>query len=66
MGTPAIVFDVSEGSLRVNLSPDCAISLEFPKVGSPSTSIWRGTTELCPDDLSRAQFLALVREALAP
>jgi len=60
------VFDPAAGSLRVNLSPDCAISLEFPKVGSPSTSIWRGTTELAPDDLNRAQFLALVRDALTP
>jgi hypothetical protein len=52
--------------LKINLSPDCAISLEFPKVGSPSTSIWRGTTELAPDDLNRAQFVALVGEALKP
>ena len=66
MGTPAVVFNPIDASLRVNLSPEIAISVEWPKVGSPSTSIWRGTTELAPDDLNRAQFVALVTGALKP
>ena len=66
MRTPAIGFDPAAGSLRVRLVSRLR---DQPGVSQSWITLdqhlaWHDRTR--PDDLNRAQFVALVRDALTP
>ena len=64
MHQPVVKFDPVAGSLKIDLSPQCAISIDYPRNLPPTFSLYRGQTELAPDDISRKQFCELVSRAL--
>ena len=64
MRQPAVKFDPVAGSLRIDLSPGCAISVDYPRNIPPTFSVYRAGIELAPDDVSRQEFCALVSKAL--
>ena len=64
MKQPVVKFD-PEGSLRVDLSPLCAVSIDSPrKEMSPTVSIYRAGQELDPETIGRQGFCALISKAL--
>ena len=64
MKQPVVKFD-PEGSLRVDLSPLCAVSIDYPrKEMSPTVSIYRAGQELDPETIGRQGFCALISKAL--
>ena len=64
MPVPVVTFDPVEGSLRIDLSPTCGISVDYPRGLPPSFSIYKAGQELAPDDLDRKLFCELVARAL--
>ena len=65
MPAPVVRFDPVEGSLRIDLSPTCGISVDYPRGLPPSFSIYKAGREMAPDDLDRKLFCDLVRPRAA-
>ena len=64
MHQPVVKFDPVAGSLKIDLSPQCAVSVDYLRNAPPSFSIYRAGIELAPDDIDRKAFLEMIGQAL--
>ena len=64
MPAPVVRFDPVAGSLRIDLSAQCAVSIDYPRNMPPTFSVYRAGIELAPDDVSRQEFCRLIGKAL--